>query len=97
MIKYIQKYQAKKKIFGYDTFEGMPEPTNNDKDFKNINASDYFNNKNKLENFTSFNSQINLDQVQKNFIEATGDSKNLFLVKGKTQDTLKIKLIYQIK
>tara|TARA_Y200000002_G_C22663537_1_gene656907 strand:+ start:952 stop:1716 length:765 start_codon:yes stop_codon:yes gene_type:complete len=90
--KYIQKYQAKeKKIFGYDTFEGMPEPTNNDKDFKNINASDYFNNKNKLENFTSFNSQINLDQVQKNFIEATGDSKNLFLVKGKTQDTLSIK------
>ena len=69
----------------------MPEPTNNDKDFKNINASDYFNNKNKLENFTSFNSQINLDQVQKNFIEATGDSKNLFLVKGKTQDTLSVK------
>ena len=90
--KYIQKYQSNDRIiFGYDTFEGMPEPTKNDKDFKNINASKYFSKKNKVENFKSFNSQISLDEVKNNFVRITGDANNLNLIKGKTQETLKKK------
>ena len=38
--KKIKSIKQKKKIL-YDIFEGMPEPTNNDKDYKNINASDW--------------------------------------------------------
>ena len=86
--KYIQKYHLKdKKIFGYDTFEGFPEPTINDKDFKNISAFEYIKNK-KVENFSSYHSKISLDQVKENFIKQTGDSDNLFLFKGATNDTL---------
>ncbi|WP_440652121.1 TylF/MycF/NovP-related O-methyltransferase [Candidatus Pelagibacter sp. HIMB1542] len=90
MRKYMQKYcLIDRNIFGYDTFEGMPEPTKNDKDFKNINATKYFSDKTNLENFKSFNSKISLDEVKNNFVRITGDSNNLKLIKGKTQETLK--------
>jgi SAM-dependent methyltransferase len=86
--KYIQKYNLKdRKIFGYDTFEGMAEPTMYDKDFKNISALEYVRNK-KIENYSSYHSKINLDQVKENFIKETGDIDNLLLFKGRTNDTL---------
>ena len=87
--KYIQKYHLKdRKIFGYDTFDGYPEPTIRDKDFKNIDAFEYIKNK-KVENFSAYHSKISLDQVKENFIKQTGDSDNLLLFKGLTNDTLK--------
>ena len=89
--KYIEKYNSKdKKIFGYDTFEsGMPEPTNFDKDFKNLSANEYKDNKS-LENYSAYHNVISLNQVKENFVKTTANSDNLFLIKGKTNDTLRI-------
>jgi O-methyltransferase len=42
--KLIDQYKLDKSIFAFDTFEGMPEPTKNDYDLKNIKAQQIYNN-----------------------------------------------------
>ncbi len=75
----------------------MPEPTTQDKDFKNINASEYVKNK-KIENYSKYHSKFSLDHVKENFIKETGDNDNLYLFKGPTNDILhkNINLPYKI-
>tara|TARA_B110000503_G_C7102397_1_gene394407 strand:- start:157 stop:927 length:771 start_codon:yes stop_codon:yes gene_type:complete len=87
--KLIEKYDIKdKKIIGYDTFEGYPKGSNFDKDFKNVNADDYFLSKDNVENSDSFHSFVSIDDVKKNFDDNSKINNNLILIKGKTQESL---------
>jgi len=87
--KLIEKYDIKeKKIIGYDTFEGFPKGTNFDKDFKNVNAEDYFLSKDNVENSDSFNSSVSINDVKRNFNDNSKINNNLILIKGKTQESL---------
>lgn len=78
-----------KKIFAYDTFSGMSEPSHNDKDLKNIDAKYIF------EKYKSKNDAwcfADLNDVKSNITKFNLDvSKDFYFIKGKVEDTLKVK------
>ena len=87
--KLIEKYEIKnKKIFGFDTFDGMQEPSDIDIDcwgnkIKNVLQAQK---KNKdIDNIWSFSP---IEDVRNNFFKNTTKNNNLILIKGKVEDTL---------
>ena len=74
--KYIEKYNLNKKIYAYDTFEGMSEPAEIDKTFEGESASLQLD---KLE-------KKKVDR--KKNVEKYTTSTNLTSIKGKVEDTL---------
>ena len=86
-----RKYNLNKKIFGYDTFSGMSEPTIHDNNFLNINAKKEWE-KNKKENNinTSFNCYSSLDEVKNNIKNCSEEKsiEKINLVLGKVEETL---------
>lgn len=83
-----KKYNSKKKIFAYDTFVGMPRPTNNDKDFE---GKSFLNNFEDLNKRYYSNKKFNLNIVKKNLLLNKVDLKKIKFIKGKVEDTLKNK------
>ena len=85
--KIIDLIGIQKKIFAYDTFEGMSKPGEFDKDLKDINASDTYN-KYKSSKVPWCFSEIN--EVKNNILKFNIEIANNFkFVKGKVEDTLK--------
>ncbi len=86
-----QKFKIDKKIFGYDTFEGMTEPTKHDVNFYNKSAKKnmdkYKNNKNDENSFWVAN---NLENTKNNILKNT-IYKNFKLIKGDVLKTLNVK------
>ena len=83
--KYFDLQHIKKKIYGFDTFEGMVEPKEIDIDYRNIPAS---------EQYSLFKSgeksnlaRCSLDETNKNIIE-TVPKNNIKLIKGRVENTL---------
>ncbi len=88
-----KKYNLGKKIFGYDTFSGMSEPTIHDNNFLNINAKNEWEKNKKANNVNlSFNCYSSLDEVKKNINLAAGENslESINLIEGKVENTLKI-------
>ena len=80
--KLIEKYNlTNRKIYGFDTFEGMPEPTNADVDFKENKAIDKFE-KRKINTNSSAWTYASLEEVKNNYILNTQKNENLVLTKG---------------
>ena len=84
--KYFDLQHIKKKIYGFDTFEGMVEPKEIDIDYRNIPASEMYS------LFKSDGEKSNLacrslDEVNNNIIE-TVPKNNIKLIKGKVENTL---------
>ena len=83
-----QKFRLDKKILGFDTFEGMTEPTNYDFNFYNKSAKKnmekYKNNKDDKDSFWAVNS---LEDTKKN-IQLNTTYKNFKLIKGDVLKTL---------
>ena len=84
--KIIDQISIKKKIFAYDTFEGMAEPGEHDKDLKDVNA---------LETFKKYQSSkvswcySNIDEVKENIAKFGINCENDFIfIKGKVEETL---------
>jgi len=84
--KIIDQISIKKKIFAYDTFEGMAKPGEHDKDLKDINA---------LETFKKYESSkvrwcySNIDEVKENINKFGINCENDFIfIKGKVEETL---------
>ena len=84
--KYFDLQHIKKKIYGFDTFEGMTEPKEIDVDYRNIPAS---------EQYSLFKSgeksnlaRCSLDETNKNIIE-TVPKNNIKLIKGRVENTLR--------
>jgi len=84
----LKKYGIRdKKIYLYDTFEGMSEPSSIDKTIKGVSASTLLDKEKKeKENFVLCHSPI---EEVKNTLFSTGyPQENLIFVKGKVEDTL---------
>lgn len=77
-------------IYMYDTFEGMSEPTLNDKDVNNTTAKDYLDVSESDKNITWC--IANIDDVKNNISKTNYPLENLKLIKGKVEDTLKIQI-----
>ena len=85
--KIIDQIGIKKKIFAYDTFEGMAEPGKYDKDLKDIKASDTYM-KYKSSKVPWCKSSI--DEVKKNISKFNINFEDQFVfIKGKVEQTLK--------
>ena len=88
-----EKYQLGKKIYGYDTFKGMSEPTKYDDNFLDVNAKEeWLKNKSKDDINLSFNCYSSLDDVKEN-LKMYSQNKNLDdvkLIMGKVEETLSI-------
>ena len=92
MLKYIVNNDSNKKLFIYDTFEGMAKPGDNDVDPEGAKAGDYFktvaDNTGETSNWCRAGIDIVTDNLKKVKIE---HSKHTFLCKGKVEDTLPVK------
>ena len=82
--KLIKKYKLKKKIYGYDTFSGMTNPSIHDIKIDKTNGIKKHSKKNNWYGYS-------LDKVKKNFKEVNLSLKNIKFIKGKVEETLKIK------
>ena len=80
--KLIEKNRLNRKIYAYDTFEGMTAPTSHDIKIDGTIAKKKF-----KKNWAS----CSLNRVKKNFKETKLSIKNIKFIKGKVEDTLKIK------
>ena len=86
--KILEKIKMEKKIYSYDTFEGMPYPGENDFDLKDIKADIIFNKYKKKEMKWCYSS---LDEVKNNIKKNNINLDDDFIfVKGKVEDTLKV-------
>ncbi len=76
-----------RKIYLFDTFEGMSEPTNEDVNFRNEEAFDEYA-KSLGENGTSGWCNASIEEVKKNMTKTGYPSQNTIFVKGKVEDTI---------
>ena len=77
----------KKNIYGFDTFEGMVEPSFYDVNYNNKSAKKMFDEHKKKD--IGF-AMCSLDDVKRN-IKKNTKPDNIFLIKGKVENTLKNK------
>ena len=93
--KLIEKLNIKnKKIFAYDTFEGMTTPGNSDFSVNNEKALNIINNLKKKNIDPAKNivlAKCDLENVKYNYYKNTKKNNNLILIKGDVEKTLKIK------
>lgn len=81
-----QKMNLNRKIYGYDTFEGMPLPSRYDFKYDGRSALDLYNQRTKSEDGWC---KSTLDEVEKNILKECSD-QNISLIKGKVENTLLI-------
>jgi hypothetical protein len=82
--KLIEKFNLKKNIYGFDTFEGMVEPSFYDVNYNNKSAKRMFDEHKKKE--IGF-AMCSIDDVKRNIKKST-KTDNIFLIKGKVENTL---------
>ena len=86
--KIIEFYEIEdKKIFGFDTFEGFPEPGQKDITTENASMKERYE-KAKIKADSSNWNYCSLEDVEKNFLNSQTETKNLELIKGKVENTL---------
>ena len=83
----LKRNQTGRKIYLYDTFEGMSEPTSLDTTFTGENASDLLKNQdvNDAESIWCYSS---IEEVKRNLGITAYPKQGLVFVKGKVEDTL---------
>ena len=79
-----------KKIWLYDTYEGMSSPSREDVDLNNQRAKDLLNEK-KIENKNDVWAFSSLNSVKNNIKKTNFNIKNCIFIKGKVEKTLKVK------
>jgi predicted O-methyltransferase YrrM len=77
-----------RKLYLYDTFEGMSEPTDSDKTSTGKSATDLLKQENK-EDASSIWCYSSLEEVKTNLFSTGFAPENIFFIKGKVEDTLK--------
>ena len=85
----IELNQTHRKIYLYDTYEGMPEPTEKDIDINGIPYRLLWKKEKDL-------LTIPLDEVKKNMLSTGYPSENIIFVKGMVEDTIPRTLPYQV-
>jgi O-methyltransferase len=71
-----------RKLYLYDTFEGMSEPTEVDKSLDGVSAAAQMNQENGKWCYAS------IEDVERNIFSTGYPKENIFLVKGKVEDTI---------
>ena len=82
-----------RKIFAYDTFSGMSQPSKEDSNINNESAEKILNSLKKKKVDPEKNiifAKCNLEDVKKNFEMNTENNDNLICIKGEVEKTLKI-------
>ena len=87
----LEQHKIKKNVYGFDTFQGMTEPTRHDVDTENNSASILMKNTNKNDQEFSIWAYSSLEKTKKNIYKNIKSKKNLKLIQGKVEDTLVIK------
>lgn len=83
--KFMERYNLKKKIYCYDTFEGMYETSKEDRELStNIDAKEIINDDHKYVCESSF------QQTENNIKKNVNNMNDIFFIKGKVEDTLKV-------
>ena len=85
----IENKQTHRKIYLYDTYEGMSEPTDKDIDIHGVPYRLLW--KKEKELLT-----VSLDEVKKNMLSTGYPTENIIFVKGMVEDTLPRTLPYQV-
>ena len=78
----------KKKLWLYDTFDGMPNPTKYDTNILNQNAKVELDKNKKSENKKDIWAYSSLEYVRKNINKTGIDSENVIYVEGLVEETL---------
>ena len=87
--KLIEKYNiVNKKIFGFDTFDGMQEPSDFDIDCWGNKIKNVHQTQEKNQNIDNIWAYSSIEDVRKNYFNNTTKNENLILIKGKVEDTL---------
>ena len=91
--RFIEKYNLDKKIFAYDTFEGMSKPEEIDITPEGVSANKllkklYDKGVNRKDNILI--ADCSIEEVKNNF-QKFSSKKNLFCIKGKVEETLENK------
>ena len=92
--KMIEKLNIKKKIYAYDTFEGMTEPGKFDHTFKKESAKEILHELKKKQVDPKKNivlAECSLNDVIKNYKKNTKFNRNLLCTKGPVEKTLTLK------
>tara|TARA_E500000178_G_C16992251_1_gene741407 strand:+ start:122 stop:838 length:717 start_codon:yes stop_codon:yes gene_type:complete len=85
MKEMMKKNQNFKKIFCYDTFEGMPRPSKEDAKYNGKDALNIFNeHKEKNKGFCS----SPLEEVKENIIRSSGNIDDILFIEGMVEKTL---------
>lgn len=87
----LEQHKIKKNVYGFDTFQGMTEPTRHDVDTENNSASILMKNTNKTDQEFSIWAYSSLEKTKKNIYKNIKSKKNLKLIQGKVEDTLVIR------
>lgn len=87
ILKTLQKFgDTDRKVWLFDTNEGMSEPTDADKDFKSISAQQQLNTNDK--NTSVIWAYATLEDVKNNISLTNYPFQNIHFIKGKVEDTL---------
>ena len=78
---------SNRRIYLYDTFDGMSSPTEFDKDFKEIKATDHLKTK-KTKDRKSIWCYADLEDVTNNMKQTGYNFNNIVFIKGKVEETL---------
>ena len=89
--KIFNKFSNNKKIYGYDTFSGMSEPTNFDIDYRNKSVKNMLEETKKINKEKNIWAFVNKETVTKN-LESELSVHNIKLIEGDVKNTLKNKI-----
>lgn len=89
MRRFCDYHKIEKCIFGYDTFDGMSEPTLEDVDLHGVYASDAMRKSPKNEAITNIHAYAGLQQVEEN-LRTLNSFEGVRLIKGKVEESLVI-------
>jgi O-methyltransferase len=76
-----------RKIYLYDTYEGMSEPSAKDVDFKDESADKLLNSSDKFDEKSMW-CYSSIDEVKNNLVSTNYPAQNLVFIKGKVEDTI---------
>lgn len=91
--KFIEKYNLQKKIYAYDTFEGMSNPEEIDRTFdgkSSIEALNKIRERKIKRDENILVAECSIEKVLENF-KKFSQKENLICIKGKVEETLKLK------
>lgn len=82
-------HSQERNLYLFDTYEGLPDPTNLDKSISGVSAKNYLSQLKPADpGFEDLHCIASLDTVRNNLISTGYDPKKLHFIKGKVEETL---------